>query len=383
MKPQFFTLLATGCLLAASACPLMAQTATPSPSPTPAATPTASPAASSTPAATPAVGTIYGNTQADRAARLADAKAVLASNPTDQGVLHGATAAYDACTMAFATGWTDETKGIAQAVIAANGRLYPDTGDNDTIDLLLRAYESHIYFDFTKPEDKLAYIVGILNSLPSTEFSAVFVELRYHASLNAAAAMHNAAAAGNIDLAMQYASTPQALSYGDMTGPILAEAARIKIRAKAADALSWAKAAYMVYSFSDTQKGIALVSAAVTVMSNTDFGAGANAAKAQTDTTIANPLTGVPLPPLLTGGGVFIGSSSYTALDLLFTGNVKGALASAQNDLDIAIVDGDDVTPLVEGVCKIVRDVDCNIVRANAMAQALNNQQPFPITELQ
>ena len=151
---------------------------------------------------------------------------------------------------------------------------------------------------------------------------------------------------------------------------------RAKISLRSPDVLQWAKLIYVTADFSNTQDGIDAVSSAFRCM---DTGlARANAfIQFQKDGQGKNPIDGVSLPQ----GVTLIDSSTYAQFqNQTVTGNTLGALKAACNAF--ASASSAQLNAATALVAQALRNIDGNLVRANAFVTAQTNGGTFDIAEL-
>ena len=171
---------------------------------------------------------------------------------------------------------------------------------------------------------------------------------------------------------------------GDGNSNVSNEAVHIITQAKtsllAADALGWAKVQYYLTPFAASQDGINAVAKALR-------GADLNLVRSnafiqfQKDGQGSNVLDSIPVPQLVTNN-LAPSTPAHQAVIALMSGDKVGALrvafgvfgnANTNNDLNAA----------VSLVAQTLRNVDGNLVRANAFVTAQKNGQAFTISELQ
>ncbi len=156
-------------------------------------------------------------------------------------------------------------------------------------------------------------------------------------------------------------------------------AADLKRKSKAPDALEWAKASYAVRPFSQTREGINAVNAALLAQ-----GGNINEANRfiayQTSGEGDNPLAGVAYPDAAKK------VTDYTSPVLAIYGKVfKGQNAAAVQDAVARFEQFNNpgaINANVDLVASILRDIDGNVVRANAYVEAQKNGETFDIAEL-
>jgi hypothetical protein len=143
------------------------------------------------------------------------------------------------------------------------------------------------------------------------------------------------------------------------------------------DVLSWAKLVYEMHSFQHTQAGIDAVSSAFRSLDMNLVRANAFI-QCQKDGQGTNPLAAVPLPQV-----TFIGGSPWvTALNDGVAGNNLDALKTAAR-LFATAPSGPQLNNATAFVAQWLRNIDGNLVRANAFVSAQSQGKPFTIAELQ
>lgn len=153
---------------------------------------------------------------------------------------------------------------------------------------------------------------------------------------------------------------------------------RAKTRLKSSDMLGWAKLAYMVVPFSQTQQGIDLVGSAFRAL---DTGLGrANAfIEFQKTGRGANPLADVALPQIAWPEGYT--EPQMQAIAAALSGDNIAALRVAAGCFAEAQA-GNALNAATGMVAQWLRNIDMNLVRANAFVEAQTKGESYTITEL-
>lgn len=161
------------------------------------------------------------------------------------------------------------------------------------------------------------------------------------------------------------------------SGKALEVVFKAKLRQRAPDALSWAKLVYVASDFGHTQDGIEAVSSALRSIDANLVRANAFIAF-QKDGKGTNPLAGVTLPKI-----EFLGNSPEArAKTLCVAGDNLAALKVAIQAFATA-PSGKQLNQATALVAACLRNLDGNLVRANAFVDAQSKGEPFTIAELQ
>jgi hypothetical protein len=151
-----------------------------------------------------------------------------------------------------------------------------------------------------------------------------------------------------------------------------------KIALRSPDVLSWAKLVYFIQPFPQTQVGIDAVASAFRSV-DTNLVRDNAFIQFEESGTGANPLAGVPLP----SGVTFIGNSpDIQAANFATAGDNLDALKTAVNQFSTA-ANGYPLNNATAAVAQWLRNIDGNLVRANAFVTAQSAGQPYTIAELQ
>jgi len=156
----------------------------------------------------------------------------------------------------------------------------------------------------------------------------------------------------------------------------VAMTAQAKIMLRSSDVLSWVKLVYESEPFQQTQAGIDAVSSAFRSLDTNLVRANQFIAFEKSGTG-TDPLAGAPLPQV-----TFVGvSPAVQALNAGVGGNNISALTIAVNAFATA-PSGPQLNTATAFVAQWLRNIDDNLVRANAFVTAQTNGQPFTIAEL-
>jgi hypothetical protein len=182
------------------------------------------------------------------------------------------------------------------------------------------------------------------------------------------------------DYASAIATGTAAFQYAP--GPAITVITKAKISSRATDVLAWAKLNYQYSDFSQTQAAVSLVAAGFRAVDLNLVRANQFIAFQQTGTG-TDPLASVPMPTLppvvtvMTGPNDIFGAVSTAIL----SGDKMGALRAAAGAFAAAA--DRDLNAAAAVVAKALRNMDENLVRANAYVQAQTAGQAYTITELQ
>lgn len=156
--------------------------------------------------------------------------------------------------------------------------------------------------------------------------------------------------------------------------------ATAKRLSSAEDALSWAKASFAVLPFSKTGTGANTVNAALLAKSG-NLGEANKFIAYMGSGTGANPLAGVDYPAAAKRLTNF-SSDTMAVYGDIFKGKNREAVQRA-----VSLFSGFDnpaaVNAHVDLVASLLRDIDGNVVRANAYVEAQKDGKPFTLSELQ
>jgi len=157
-----------------------------------------------------------------------------------------------------------------------------------------------------------------------------------------------------------------------------------KTALKSTDSLNWAKARYLTSRFSDSQDSINVVIKNLRTVDNGALGRANAFASYQATATGTNVLASITLPTELNviSSGTNPENIANSAIAKVIAGDNAGALRIV-NDNFMNAVGNDAITKATELVAQILRDVDGNLVRANAFISAQKAGQSFTIAELQ
>jgi hypothetical protein len=149
-----------------------------------------------------------------------------------------------------------------------------------------------------------------------------------------------------------------------------------KVALRSSDVLSWAKLVYELQDFQHTQAGIDAVSSAYRALDTNLVRANAFI-QYQKDGVGTNPIAAVTLPQVsFLGTSAWVNAANYTV-----TGDSLDALKTAVNAFAIA-PSGASLNNATAFVASQLRNIDGNLVRANAFVTAQSQGQSFTIPEL-
>lgn len=183
--------------------------------------------------------------------------------------------------------------------------------------------------------------------------------------------------------AKDYAGTIAVLTQPDVLGSnpyayqLIADAKR---QQKAPDAVNWAKAAYAVAPFSGTRTGVNLVNSALLAKSGNLNEANQFLAYQATGEGV-NPLAEVAYPDVLAALTDFQ-SETLAVYGKVFKGQNAEAVRLAISKF-VNFTSPSAINNNVDLVASVLRDIDGNVVRANAYVEAQKNGTTFTFTELQ
>jgi hypothetical protein len=152
--------------------------------------------------------------------------------------------------------------------------------------------------------------------------------------------------------------------------------AKAKVMLGAPDVLNWAKLVYFLNDFPHTQDGINAVSSAFRAL-DTNLVRANQFIAFETSGTGNNPLAAVTVPQV-----TFLGADPATqALNAGVAGNPLQALRIAVGQFSTASV-GNNLNKATALVAQWLRNIDGNLVRANAFVTAQTQGQPYTIPEI-
>ena len=219
-------------------------------------------------------------------------------------------------------------------------------------------------------DNQVAYLQPLLSSTNFTPSVALSAKQKY-AQLVAKQASGQFQA-GNYAAAISTAAPV----LGWNGGEVVTLTAKAKVMIGAPDVLNWAKLAYLQTDFPHTQDGINAVSSAFRAL-DTNLVRANQFIAFETSGTGTNPLAGVTVPQV-----TFLGTDPATqALNAGVTGNTLQALRIAVGQFSTAAV-GNDLNKATALVAQWLRNIDGNLVRANAFVTAQTQGQPYTIPEL-
>lgn len=178
------------------------------------------------------------------------------------------------------------------------------------------------------------------------------------------------------DYAGAVSTASGALGWGGAGSPEVYQIFRAKIALRSPDVLSWAKLVYLQSPFNQTQTGIDAVSSAYRALDGNLVRANAFI-QFQKDGKGADPLADVPLPTVN-----HLGATPATlAMNQALAGNKLAALNIAFKEYATAKA-GNWLNASTAFVAQWLRNIDGNLVRANAFVSAQSKGEAFTIEEL-
>lgn len=280
----------------------------------------------------------------------------------------------------YAAGWSLQDRlALADRVFSdpSISGLLADTSAQSNLlcDALLAKLDTGL-----SPDDALALIAQKIQQCPQFPKFISFAAIQ--AKIQTLAKAKNLAATRDYDGVIQLLDTPAML--GELVPGIAERSAdaifAAKVSQRAPDALAWARAKYYYAPFQNSQAGINAVASALRaadmnlVRSNAFI-------QFQKDAQGANVLDAVVLPDDLAGGPFAESTPAHAVVNALLKGDRVGALKIAFTGF-ITAQDNPGLNAAVSLVAQTLRNVDGNLVRANAFVTAQKAGQPFDISEL-
>ena len=219
--------------------------------------------------------------------------------------------------------------------------------------------------------DQIAYLGANMNNPSLMPGAVIWLKLNYGKRVSQQAQAQYAAG----DYAGAITTATSVLGYGDSGAMQVIFNCKIALRSP--DVLSWAKLIYTTVDFGHTQAGIDAVSSAYRSLDCNVVRANAFIAY-QTSGTGANPISGVALP---TGINFIPDTPAAVALNYGVAGDNLSALKTAVSSFASA-QSGAPLNTATAFVAQWLRNIDGNVVRANAFIQAQSQGLPYTITEL-
>jgi hypothetical protein len=216
--------------------------------------------------------------------------------------------------------------------------------------------------------DKVAYLQPLLSSTTFGASQALSAK-QYYASI---VYQQGQAQYQNGDYASAIATVAPVLGWNGSQAVLLTFQCKVALRAS--DALAWAKLVYIVEDFQHTQTGIDAVSSAFRALDTNLVRANAFI-QYQKDGQGTNPIASVTVPKV-----TFLGNS--VDINALNAPDSVTALKVAVNAFATA-PSGTELNTATAFVAQWLRNIDTNLVRANAFVSAQSQGQAFTIAELQ
>ena len=221
-------------------------------------------------------------------------------------------------------------------------------------------------------DDKIAYLASQLDNALLLPGNVAALKVKYGGLVVTKAQNQYAAQ----DFAGAISTATPVLGFTSNTSEI-SVIFKSKVALRSPDVLAWAKLLYFSQGFAKTQAGIDAVSSAYRALDTNLVRANAFI-QYQKDGVGTNPLADVALPSV-----TFLNADpNKLALNKAVAGDNIDALKIAVNSFASA-PSGPALNSATALVAQWLRNIDGNLVRANAFALAQSQGQPFTIAELQ
>jgi hypothetical protein len=255
-----------------------------------------------------------------------------------------------------------------------------DTFDGDNANKLYLAALAKKAASFKTPVDRFVFVDALQKSIDPTKDSAAvirFAHTQFIGTLMAKAYYRRSH--GQVDEAgIDYATVLSSLDDRDASAGLVYGAisgiASVKAIRKSPDALGWAKLCYLTATFASTQGGVNTVTQALRAADGNLIRANAFIS-AQKDPSLPNVLADVKTPDVKL-------PLSLSNVAAVIAGDKAGGLKAAYQNYVTA--NGNvQLNAAIDSVAQTLRDVDGNLIRANAYVDAQKNGTAFVISELQ